>query len=90
MKVLGEIVLCRFIPENKGGLIIVPDDVKLQNTVKGEVAHIGTVMPDGYEFEVGDIVQWHAHRGMWEKIEGETFCILRPLDIICKLDKVVN
>ena len=87
MKLLGERILVKKL--EKDSKIILPDHVMTDEIIEGEVVAIGnriTRESGCDELELGDVVQWNAHGGMWTKIEDNVVCILRPNDVICVLD----
>ncbi len=94
MKLLGERILVKKV--DKDSKIILPDHVMTDEIIEGEVVAIGNrvnllgqhnATHGCDELELGDVVQWNAHGGMWTKIEGEVVCILRPNDVICVLEQ---
>ena len=88
MKLLGERILVKKV--DKDSKIILPDHVMTDEIIEGEVVAIGNRITHESgcdELELGDIVQWNAHGGMWTKIEENVVCILRPNDVICVLEQ---
>ena len=88
MQVLGENILVKLIRrETTDAGLIIPDTVKLDETVKGEVIGIGNGCPEWAlrEIKVGDTIVWVAYAGTWMKIENQTYGIIRPNDVVCKL-----
>ena len=89
MKLLGERILVKKV--EKDSKIILPDHVMTDEIIEGEVVAIGNRITHESgcdELELGDVVQWNAHGGMWTKIEDNVVCILRPNDVICVLEPV--
>ena len=87
MKLLGERILVKKV--EKDSKIILPDHVMTDEIIEGEVVAIGNRITHESgcdELELGDVVQWNAHGGIWTKIEDDVVCILRPNDVICVLD----
>lgn len=94
MQVIGEKIVVDLIIERERGGLILPE--KLDDApIKGRIVAMGNVIPESTgckDLKVGDVIIWYPHAGTWVDmdINGETtggLLIIRPNDVIAKLDK---